>query len=113
MAILAVAGNVFTRNVLGYSLFGSEELARFAFLWVIWLGVSLAVKRGAVTVITLRRRRRPGVVDARGADLRGDEPGDAARVRLHPLDPVRDRLLRELGRLAGACTCAGSTRSSR
>ena len=38
LAILAVAGNVFTRNVLGYSLFGSDELARFAFLWVIWLG---------------------------------------------------------------------------
>ena len=52
IVIAAVAGNVFTRNVLGYSLFGAEELARFAFLWVIWLGVSLAVKRGAVTVIT-------------------------------------------------------------
>lgn len=52
VAVLSLAGNVFTRNVLGYSLFGSEELARFAFLWAIWLGVSLAVKRGAVTVIT-------------------------------------------------------------
>jgi tripartite ATP-independent transporter DctM subunit len=52
LAILSLAGNVFTRNVLGYSLFGAEELARFAFLWAIWLGVSLGVKRGAVTVIT-------------------------------------------------------------
>jgi tripartite ATP-independent transporter DctM subunit len=52
VATVSLAGNVFTRNVLGYSLFGSEELARFAFLWAIWLGVSLAVKRGAVTVIT-------------------------------------------------------------
>ncbi len=52
VAILALAGNVFTRNVLGYSIFGAEELARFAFLWAIWLGVSLAVKRGAVTVIS-------------------------------------------------------------
>jgi tripartite ATP-independent transporter DctM subunit len=52
LAILALAGNVFTRNVLGYSLFGAEEFARFAFLWAIWLGVSLAVKRGAVTVIS-------------------------------------------------------------
>jgi tripartite ATP-independent transporter DctM subunit len=52
IAIAALAGNVFTRNVLGYSLFGAEELARFAFLWTIWMGVSLAVKRGAVTVIT-------------------------------------------------------------
>jgi len=52
LAILSLAGNVFTRNALGYSLFGAEELARFAFLWAIWLGVSLGVKRGAVTVIT-------------------------------------------------------------
>jgi tripartite ATP-independent transporter DctM subunit len=52
LAIIALAGNVFTRNVLGFSLFGAEEFARFAFLWAIWLGVSLAVKRGAVTVIT-------------------------------------------------------------
>lgn len=52
LAIMALAGNVFTRNVLGYSLFGAEEFARFAFLWAIWLGVSLGVKRGAVTVIT-------------------------------------------------------------
>ena len=48
----ALVGNVFTRNVLGFSIFGAEELARFAFLWMIWMGVSLAVKRGAVTVIT-------------------------------------------------------------
>ena len=52
LAILSLAGNVLTRNALGYSLFGAEELARFAFLWTIWLGVSLGVKRGAVTVIT-------------------------------------------------------------
>jgi len=52
LAILALAGNVFTRNALGYSLFGAEEMSRFCFLWAIWLGVSLAVKRGAVTVIT-------------------------------------------------------------
>jgi tripartite ATP-independent transporter DctM subunit len=52
VAVVALAGNVFTRNVLGYSLFGAEELARFAFLWTIWLGVSLAIKRSAVTVIT-------------------------------------------------------------
>lgn len=60
VAILAVAGNVFTRNALGYSLFGSDELARFAFLWAIWLGVSLAVKRGAVTVIDFVAEAGPG-----------------------------------------------------
>ena len=52
VVIVSLAGNVFTRNVLGYAIFGAEELARFAFLWAIWLGVSLAVKRGAVTVIS-------------------------------------------------------------
>ena len=82
VAILAVAGNVFTRNVLGYSLFGAEELARFAFLWAIWLGVSLAVKRGAVTVITFVADAGPAWWTARGADLLGDEPGDPARLRL-------------------------------
>src|SRR5262245_28997874 len=55
----AIAVNVFTRYVLGYSLQGSDELANFAFLWTIWLGVSLAVKRGAVTTITLVSERGP------------------------------------------------------
>jgi len=53
IALLAVVVNVFTRQVLGFSLFGASELASFAYLWTIWMGVSLAVKRGAVTVITL------------------------------------------------------------
>jgi tripartite ATP-independent transporter DctM subunit len=57
VAMLALAGNVFTRNVVGFSIFSSEELARFAFLWVIWMGVSLAVKRSAVTVITFVSQR--------------------------------------------------------
>lgn len=56
-AIIAVAANVFARNIAGFSFLGSEQLARFAFLWVIWMGVSLAVKRGAVTVITFVRVR--------------------------------------------------------
>ncbi|HMN99906.1 MAG TPA: TRAP transporter large permease subunit [Miltoncostaeaceae bacterium] len=52
VAIGALAGNVLTRNAFDYSIYGAEELARFAYLWVIWLGVSLAIKRGAVTVIS-------------------------------------------------------------
>ncbi len=59
VALLAVVGNVFTRQVLGFSIFGANELASFAFLWTIWMGVSLAVKRGAVTVITLLSHRGP------------------------------------------------------
>jgi tripartite ATP-independent transporter DctM subunit len=53
VALVALVGNVFTRQVLGYSVFGAPELAQFAFLWTIWMGVSLAVKRSAVTVLTL------------------------------------------------------------
>nr|MDJ0976876.1 TRAP transporter small permease [Planctomycetota bacterium] len=59
LVAVAIAGNVFTRNTLGFSVFFSEDLARFSFLWVIWMGVSLAVKRGAVTVITFVSDRGP------------------------------------------------------
>ncbi|MFN8111280.1 MAG: TRAP transporter large permease subunit [Thermoleophilia bacterium] len=63
LAVLAImvmtAGNVFTRNVPGYSLFSSEELARWSYLWAIWMGVSLAVKRSAVTTITFLSNRGP------------------------------------------------------
>lgn len=58
-AVASVVGNVFTRQVLGFSFFGANELASFSFLWVIWMGVSLAVKRGAVTVITLVSHHGP------------------------------------------------------
>ena len=59
IALLAIVVGVFTRQVLGFSLFGAAELASFAYLWTIWMGVSLAVKRGAVTVITLLSGRGP------------------------------------------------------
>ena len=36
-----------------------DELASYSFLWVIWLGVSLAIRRGEVTVITFVRDRGP------------------------------------------------------
>jgi hypothetical protein len=59
IALMALAGNIFTRQVLGFSLFGAHELASCAFLWTNWLGVSLAVKRSAVTVITFLSHRGP------------------------------------------------------
>jgi len=55
----ALAGNVFTRNVPGFSIFSSEELTRWAFLWAIWMGVSLAIRRSAVTVIVVLSHRGP------------------------------------------------------
>lgn len=72
--VVALAGNVFTRNTAGFSIFGAEEFARFAFLWTIWMGVSLAVKRGSVTVITVLSHNGPswwqnGVRTFSGASL--------------------------------------------
>lgn len=57
--VVAIVANIARREVSGQSIYGAEEFARFAFLWVIWLGVSLAVRRGAVTVITLFTERGP------------------------------------------------------
>lgn len=57
--VVAVVGNIARRELTGESIFGAGELARFAFLWVIWMGVSLAVRRGAVTVITVVSDRGP------------------------------------------------------
>ncbi len=51
--------NVVSRYVLGAPLAGPEELSSFAFLWAIWMGVSVAVRRGAVTVITVVSSRGP------------------------------------------------------
>ena len=54
------AVDVFTTYVLGFSIvIGVDELAAYAFLWTIWMGVSLAVRRGEVTVITFVRDRGP------------------------------------------------------
>ena len=57
--VVAVVANIARREITGQSIFGAEEFARFAFLWVIWMGVGLAVRRGAVTVITLVSERGP------------------------------------------------------
>lgn len=54
-----IAVNVFTRYVLGFSIGGYDEVASFAFLWVVWMGVSVAVKGQDVTVITFFAQRGP------------------------------------------------------
>lgn len=54
-----VVVNVFTRYVLGFSITGYDEIASYAFLWVVWMGVSIAVRRGDVTVITFLTDRGP------------------------------------------------------
>lgn len=53
-AIFAVVfGNILDRDFIGKGIYGAEEFSRFAFLWLIWMGVSLAIRRSAVTVLTL------------------------------------------------------------
>jgi TRAP-type C4-dicarboxylate transport system permease small subunit len=54
-----VVVNVFTRYVSGFSIGGYDEVASYAFLWVVWMGVSIAVRRGDVTVITFLTERGP------------------------------------------------------
>ncbi len=53
-AIFAVViVDIIDRQFFGGGLYGAEEFSRFAFLWVIWMGVSLAIRRSAVTVLTI------------------------------------------------------------
>jgi TRAP-type C4-dicarboxylate transport system permease small subunit len=44
---LLVFANVLTRYVLMYSIIWSEEVARFAFIWLIFIGTAVAIKRKA------------------------------------------------------------------
>ena len=113
LAMLSLAGNVFTRNALGYSLFGAEELARFAFLWAIWLGVSLGVKRGAVTVITFVADAGPAWWQRSVRTFSGVSLAVLLLYCLLALDRVRDRPVRDLRLLAARWSSPGSTRSSR
>ncbi len=59
LAFGTIVTNIFCRYVLGFSLAGPEELSSFAFLWAVWMGVSVAVRRGAVTVITVVAKHGP------------------------------------------------------
>ena len=59
VTFLTVLVDVFSLFVLGVSLPGAEELSSYAFLWAIWFGVSIAVRRGAVTVISFVSARGP------------------------------------------------------
>lgn len=59
VAFGTIITNVFCRYILGFSLAGPEELSSYAFLWAIWMGVSVAVRRGSVTVISVVSGRGP------------------------------------------------------
>ena len=44
--VVIIFGQVFMRYVLSSSLAWSEEIARYAFIWMIYIGVSYGVKKG-------------------------------------------------------------------
>jgi len=50
---IALALQVFTRYVLGASMAGTEEFARYAFIWVIMLGASICTRNGGHATVTI------------------------------------------------------------
>ncbi|HZH61472.1 MAG TPA: TRAP transporter small permease [Metabacillus sp.] len=61
LTVVVVFIQVFMRYVLGSSLVWSEELARYAFIWMIYIGVSYGVKRKAhisVDAVSLLFKRK-------------------------------------------------------
>lgn len=69
MMTLLVAVEVFLRYVVGTSLFFSEELARFLFVWVSFLAASLAVRSGVHVGLEFFVERLPRPVRRRLAIL--------------------------------------------
>lgn len=51
--IVACVLQVFTRKVMGASLQGTEECARYCFIWVVFFGVNLCVARGGHAAVDL------------------------------------------------------------
>lgn len=44
--VVVIALQIFMRYIMDNSLSWSEELARYCFIWLVYLGISLAVKKG-------------------------------------------------------------------
>jgi TRAP-type C4-dicarboxylate transport system permease small subunit len=61
LVIIASSLQVFTRYVLNASMTGTEEFARFSFIWMSMLGCSVAVGRAAHPTITLIVDRMKGI----------------------------------------------------
>lgn len=53
IVIVSMVVQVFTRYALNSSLVGTEEFARFAFIWATMLGASLCVRDGMHAVVSL------------------------------------------------------------
>ncbi len=59
---LALALQVFTRYILGASMAGTEEFARYAFIWVIMLGASICTKNGGHATVTILNDQMKGTL---------------------------------------------------
>jgi len=62
LAIIIIASSlqVFTRYALNASLNGTEELARYCFVWMSMLGASICVSKGAHPAVTILGERLKG-----------------------------------------------------
>ena len=58
MSVLIIA-QIFMRFVIGSSITWSEELARYLFIWMTWIGTSYAVKKHAHIRVTAVSQKFP------------------------------------------------------
>lgn len=58
LLVLVVSGEMFVRYVFNNSFFFADELARYLFIWVAFLGASLALRRGQHVGLELIIHRR-------------------------------------------------------
>ncbi len=59
---LSLALQVFTRYILGASMAGTEEFARYAFIWVIMLGASICTQNGGHATVTILNDQLSGAL---------------------------------------------------
>ncbi|MGM8212939.1 TRAP transporter small permease [Virgibacillus sp. W0430] len=50
---LVIIAQVFARTFLGFSIFWSEEYARYCLIWVTFIGASMALKNGELAMFDL------------------------------------------------------------
>ena len=60
--VLVVGAQVFARYVLNHSLFWSEELARYLFIYVVFLGATIALRHGQHIQVSFFADRLPSAL---------------------------------------------------
>ncbi|GKV65198.1 MULTISPECIES: TRAP transporter small permease [unclassified Sporosarcina] len=56
----SIAVQVYTRYILGASMTGTEELARYSFIWLTMLGASICINENAHATVTLLNDKLTG-----------------------------------------------------